>query len=158
MSDLGNNEALNQHLHGDGEAVVEISGETISQAMDCDKWPEWLCVIVNSVTDNDDQMSTEQAVALGVLLSRRSEPSEPVTVTFARNLEAAQTATEPEFVEAISKNRAKLYLSPSPTQKEEVTVTDEMVEAALEAFSGAERSHYDAAMRYALNAALRVKP
>ena len=36
--------------------------------------------------------------------------------TFARDLAAAQTATDPEFATALSKNRSDLYMKPSQNE------------------------------------------
>lgn len=60
---------------GDGGAVKGLD-DVLSSAMACDQWPDWLSQIVdqtNEAADTSD-MSTEQAVAFGILSALSLQP------------------------------------------------------------------------------------
>lgn len=59
--------------------INSVSPEEIAKAMDCDKWDADTWAVVNTVTENDDHMSTEQAIALGLILAARRAANTPVS-------------------------------------------------------------------------------
>lgn len=132
------------------EAVSDaIPQALINEAIDCENWPMWLHDIVDRVTgvDFEHDMSTEQAIGLALLLSRRAANSaggaevkaEPAAWVVLLNYGNGRWSDEmltdrlPSDDETQYRIVRPLYTHPSSPVSAEVTVDDAMVERALEA-------------------------
>jgi hypothetical protein len=145
----------------------ERLAELISDAMDCTKWDAETWRVVNTVTDHDDHMSTEQALALGNLISRQSHSTGVVAWEGywpgAGSIDSQTSLTRfkktADEWQAGGAEVTPLYPHP---KEAEVTVTEEMVERAADALerqfaAGGPDVSWDKAARAALVAALSRK-